>query len=265
MIALGRGLRPAPPRSLARRACAGSRSRRRTRPGRSSRASSVRSSPPRARMGLRIHGHLSEMRRRRRLSASPPTASDRCTGWPTTTGSAPTSGSPISFTSMTRRSGCWPRPAPAWRIARNRTAGSAPASRRRRRWPRSAAPSRSRSTAQPRTKSADMVSEMHSAWHTHRAGEGRGRGHRRGGRALGERRRRARARLRRHRRARAGQARRHRDLRSLASALFRAARSAVAVRSPRAAPPTFAICWSAAASWSRTATIPGARSQAASP
>ena len=57
--------------------------------------------------------------------------------------------------------------------------------------------------------------------------EGRGRGQRRGGRALGERRRRARARLRRRRRAGAGQARRHRDLRSVGAALFRHARCAV--------------------------------------
>jgi hypothetical protein len=84
--------------------------------------------------------------------AWPPSASVRSRGWPSTIGSAPTSGSRISFTSTIRRSSSWSRPVPAWRTARNRIAGSAPASRRRSAWRRSAARSRSRSTAPHRTK-----------------------------------------------------------------------------------------------------------------
>ena len=57
-------------------------------------------------------------------------ASARSIGSPSTTGSGPTCGSPISSISTTRRCSSCSTPAPAWRIARSRTAGSAPASRR---------------------------------------------------------------------------------------------------------------------------------------
>src|SRR6516165_1798952 len=102
------------------------------------------------RMGLRIHGHLSET-----LAdvdfCSPILASGRCSGWRITIISAATSGWRTSFTWMTRRSVFLPKPAPGWRTVRNRIAGSARESRRRKGSRRWEARSRSRSTARPRT------------------------------------------------------------------------------------------------------------------
>ena len=75
-------------------------------------------------------------------------------------------------------------------------------------------------------ESADMISEMNSAWHIHRAAKGRRAAEHRGGGALGQRQRRARSRFRGCRRHRARQARGPRHLRALASPLFRLARPA---------------------------------------
>ena len=102
------------------------------------------------RMGLRIHGHLSEPWPTWSF-ALPPMASGRSHGWPTTTTSDATCGLRISCTWTTTKSGCLPKPAPAWRIARNRIVGWARALLRRSDLQLWAAPSRLPSTARPRT------------------------------------------------------------------------------------------------------------------
>ena len=106
-------------------------------------------------------------------------------------------------------------------------------------------------------EAADMISEMHSAWHVHRAVKGAGAVVHRGRRALGERRRRARARVRRHRRA----------SRPASSPILRSSISPIRAISActihcrgRSQPPARRMCaisWSAAAWLSRTAAIPG--------
>jgi len=123
------------------------------------------------RMKLRLHSHLSETSTMS-TSAFRFTASGRCIGWPTTTGWERMSGSRTSCISMPTKSVFSQVPATGMSHCPQSNcrlgSGVAPADAMAR---LGGAVSLGVDGAAS-NESADMISEMHSAWHTHRAVKG---------------------------------------------------------------------------------------------